>query len=91
MSKKLETLINEFHKETDTRLDNIEKVLILQEANLREHIRRTELLEEEQKAIRQKDLEPIKKHVAMMQGAGKFVGLVSIVAGIIAAIYSIFS
>lgn len=45
---------------------------------LKEHIRRTELLED--------DVKPIKKHVYMVEGALKFVGILGILAGILEAI-----
>lgn len=41
---------------------------------LKEHIRRTELLEE--------DIKPVKKHVNMVEGVLKFIGLLGIFAGI---------
>lgn len=42
---------------------------------LKEHIRRTELLEA--------DIKPVKKHVIMVEGALKFIGLLGILASIV--------
>ncbi len=54
----------------DERLDGVEKILVLQEANLKEHMRRSDLLEEMLSAFRndtEKELDPIKKHVTKVQ------------------------
>jgi hypothetical protein len=59
----------------DSSLHAIDKTLIKQEENLKEHMRRTELLEA--------DLKPIKKHVSMIQGAGSLIVFISIIGGIV--------
>lgn len=59
----------------DGRLLVIDKTLVKQEANLKEHMRRTDLLEN--------DLRPIKTHVAMIQGALKLIGLIALLTTII--------
>lgn len=74
--------LDEQHQELDRRLDNIEKVMIAQEINLKEHIRRTDLLEEA--------LKPIQKHVAMVEGVFKFLGLISLLLGIASGFGRIF-
>jgi hypothetical protein len=43
-----------------------------------DHVKRTNILED--------DIKPIKKHVAMVEGALKFIGLLGILAGIIQAV-----
>ena len=50
----------------DSRLDNVDITLAKQQVSLDEHIRRTELLETK--------VEPIQKHVNMVDGALKFIG-----------------
>ena len=50
------------------------ETLIRQEENLKEHMRRTAMLEEEVK--------PIVKHVAMVKGAGILVGVLATLASI---------
>ncbi len=57
------------------RINSIDKTLSAQHVTLKEHIRRTELLEVQ--------LEPVKRHVAMVNGALKFIGLLGIISGII--------
>lgn len=50
--------------------------LVKQEANVAEHMRRTDLLEEHIGEIR-KELSPIKAHVAAWGGAGKVLAVIS--------------
>ena len=57
------------------RLNNIDKTLSAQHVTLKEHIRRTELLEHE--------LEPIKNKMAMATGVLKFIGLIGVLSGIL--------
>lgn len=57
------------------RMNNIDVTLGKQSVILEEHVKRTNLLE--------KKLEPIEKHVIMIQGVIKFIGLIAIFAGII--------
>lgn len=58
-------------------LASMDKTLALQEANLREHMKRTELLE--------KAMEPVEQHVEQVRGAFKFVGFLLAISGVIAA------
>lgn len=60
------------------KLSSIDKTLVAQHESLKEHIRRTELLE--------KDMEPIKKHVIMIQGGVKFLAILGTGVGIIGGI-----
>lgn len=59
------------------KISNIDVTLASQHASLCEHIRRTVILEEK--------MEPVQKHVAQIQGALKFIGLIAIFGGIIEA------
>lgn len=51
----------------DSRLDSIDVTLAAQHEQLKIHIKRSDLLEQQ--------VEPIKAHVAMVSGAVKFLGL----------------
>ncbi len=53
----------------------------MQHESLRDHIRRTTLLEQE--------LRPIKKHVDMVSGVLKFIVIIGVILGIVAAIQSL--
>lgn len=69
-----------------TKLEDIQKeqkgskeVQIKHQASLEEHMRRTELLEEE--------LKPVKTHVEQVRGAGKLLGLITTILTISSLIY----
>jgi len=68
--KKLEEKIDQL---IDTQQD-MNETLIRQELNLKEHMRRTEILEDE--------IKPIVKHVAMVKGAGVFLAVIATLASI---------
>ena len=72
--KKLEQIETKIDK-LDNRLDSIDITLAKQHVVLEEHIKRTEILE--------KDVAPIKTHVAKVEGALKLVGILSLIAGIL--------
>lgn len=61
--KRLEAKIDKL----DDRLDTVDKTLVLQEANLREHMKRSDLLE--------KKLEPVEKHVNAVNTVFKMIGV----------------
>jgi len=93
LDKKIDILISQMHthyEDNDKRLDNIEKVLIAQEINLETHMKRSDNTEQmliEQRAyiedIREKELKPLHKHVNMIEGAFKFLGILGIVISIV--------
>lgn len=62
----------------DSRLDNIDVTLAAQHVSLKDHIRRTELLEDAVK--------PLQSHMDMVKGAAKLIGLASLLASIIEVI-----
>ncbi len=68
------------------RINEVEKTLVKQEANLSEHMKRTELAEENLQLLRE-ELKPLEKHVYYIEGAFKLVGgigvIVSLVVGFI--------
>lgn len=72
----------------DSRLDSVDKTLVKQEANLGEHMRRTELAETQINGI-QDDLKPIKRHVAMVEGALKGMGIVATIISVAVGIIKI--
>ncbi len=60
-------------------LSSIDVTLMSQHASIKEHIRRTGLLENE--------LRPIKRHVYMVQGALAFITLLATIVGIYSVIH----
>ncbi len=60
----------------DQRINSIDITLAAQHSQLVEHIKRTAILERE--------LKPVNKHVQQMQGAGKLLGLLALIASIVA-------
>ncbi len=70
---------------SDERLDSIDITLVRQNATLEEHVRRTELLEDKTNQLSD-DLKPVEKHVAMVTGALKLLGIVGTIVAIIVGI-----
>ena len=75
--------MKDYHERLETKLDkvsdeigNINITLAKQHITLEEHVRRTEILEDE--------IRPIKKHVAMVNGVLKLMGLLAPIIGAIA-------
>lgn len=62
--KKIEDMLEKI----DTRLDNMDMTLVKQEANLAEHMRRTEILESE--------LRPLKSHVDKVKGGIQLIKII---------------
>lgn len=98
--ERLEIKIDKIEAKTDrldSRLDSSDKTLVKQEANLGEHMRRTDRLEKLYEEVREEnktavtklseDLKPVKKHVAYMEGAlkglGVLAGVITLIGGII--------
>lgn len=82
MIQNLTVKVDNQYNELDKRLDNIEKVMIAQEINLKDHMRRSDHLETMVQSIQERDLKPIQKHVHMVEGVFKFLGLLATVVGI---------
>jgi hypothetical protein len=59
-----------------------------QEENIKEHMRRTELAEENLQMIRQ-EIEPLKQHVVAINGVLKVIGIISLVIGSAAGFFQI--
>ncbi len=64
-------LILEQAQQTDARLDTIAQSTVENTSNLREHMRRTELLEE--------DFKPIRAHVTLVNNTAKVISAVAAV------------
>lgn len=57
--------------------------------DLKHHMKRTELLEDEVREWR-KDIEPVQEHITVVTGIGRLLGLLAIIAGGIAAVISLY-
>lgn len=66
--------IDEKLEKMDDKLGNIDVTLVAQAADLKYHIKRTTLAEKRMEHI-ESQLEPIKKHVSMVHGAFKVIGV----------------
>lgn len=75
MSDKRLDKIDEKLSKIDDKLGSIDTTLAAQHVSLKEHMRRTELLE--------KEIRPIKTHVNMVQGAIALITILATIAGII--------
>lgn len=78
LEKRLDRVEGKIDLMTD-RLGSIDTTLAAQHEVLKEHIRRTEILEE--------DVKPIKAHVAMISGVLKFIGLLVPIAALIVSVF----
>jgi len=91
--KEIHDKMDRHDKENDVRLDNIEKVLIVQEQNLKEHMKRSNHLEEiveAEKGNIKTELEPIKKHVNMVHGGFKVLGFLGVFVSVVGGVLKIF-
>jgi hypothetical protein len=66
----------------DSRLNSIDKTLAEQHQQLKDHIRRTELAEENLDLLRT-ELKPVKEHVVRVDGVLKALGVLAVVLGIL--------
>ncbi len=67
----------------EQRLNNIDVTLAVNTESLKEHIKRTNLLEAA--------MEPIKAHVNRVDGALRFLGIVSLIVAIVTGLIKLFS
>lgn len=89
MSNKLEEKVDKILEDiTVIKVELAETKVILDRntESLQEHMRRTEILETKFES----DLEPIKKHVAHVEGAGKLLVLGSVLVGIVLGLLELF-
>lgn len=96
LNAKLDMLLKEQrenNKDVDKRLDNLEKVAIVQENNLQTHMRRSDHLEELVKmemSKRENTDKKIDKHINMVEGGLKLLGIIALLVTIIGGIAKIF-
>ena len=89
--EKIEQQLSKNHEIVDGRLTTIEKIQAVQEANLKEHMRRSDNLEKIVTDMEKKDIQPVKRHVAMVEGALKLLGIIGILVSIVSGILKIFN
>lgn len=78
--------LDHLHRKTDRILDSHVEMVRLQgqhSEQLAEHIRRTRLLEEQ--------LGPVRAHVSQIDGGVKLIGLISVISGVVIALYKLFN
>lgn len=83
-NKLIDILLNKTDS-LDARLDSIDKTLILQHEQLKQHIKRTEINEENIKLMRA-EMRPVQKHVVIVEAFMKILGASSVLAAIIKAL-----
>lgn len=54
----------------------------MQQVSLDEHIKRSDMLEELYRDIKEKELEPVKKEIYQIKGIYKFIGILGVLASI---------
>jgi uncharacterized coiled-coil protein SlyX len=79
---RLDRIESKLDKVVDS-VSEINKTLAEQHMSLKHHIKRSDLLEAQ--------MEPIRKHVNMVTGAFKLLGLISLLAGIAVSILKVLS
>lgn len=77
----LEKIYHKVEKLSDD-MSDMKVVAGKQESNLVEHMRRSDLLEENIEILRE-SIVPVQKHVDMVSGALKLIGFVGIAAGVV--------
>lgn len=80
----LKLLLNKTDK-IEERLTSIDVTLARQEGHLQEHMRRSEANERAVEVLGQQ-LGPIKKHVNMLEGSLKLLGIMSLIVGTIGGV-----
>ena len=70
-------------------LTEIKIILAKIETDIRHHIRRTDILEEDVRAWR-KDLEPVQKHITVVNGVGALAVIIATVAMAVTAVIAVF-
>lgn len=91
---RIEKLIEEFKNDTTNKLHDVEKVLIVQEANLQQHMQRSDNLEnlvkmesEKRSAVEKK----VNKYTNMIEGGLKLIGFLLVLVGILSGLVKIFA
>lgn len=73
---------------SDARLDSIDVTLVKQNATLEEHVRRSDLLERKTDQLAE-DMKPLEKHVTMVNGGLKLLGIIGTIVAIIVGIFEL--
>lgn len=87
----IESKLEKIESKQDKILDEIIENKIINTRNtasLEEHIKRTNMLQEELNVLKE-ELKPVEKHVAMVSGALKLLGVISLLASLTVAIFNI--
>jgi chromosome segregation ATPase len=84
---KLDKIESRLEKIEDS-LSSIDKTLVKQHGELEKHIMRTEINEQMMQALHE-EFKPVRKHISMLEGALKFVGIVATVVTIVAGLVKI--
>jgi len=74
----------------NTHLNSIAIILEKNTVSLFEHMKRSEHLETIVLNIKEIELKPLQKHVTMVHGVLKFIGIISLLVGIITGIAGLF-
>ena len=83
----IDIIINKFESidqnlvRVEERLNGMDKTLVKQEENLKEHMKRSDMLEAQ--------LEPVKRHVSLVESVFKIVGAIGVLVAIAAGIVKI--
>jgi len=80
--------LNEKLESIEREVVEIKLILVKQEENIRHHIRRTDLAEENLKELRDQ-IKPIERHVQHVEGALKVLGGISVFVAFVVAILEI--
>ena len=88
---KIERILEESIKETDKRLDRIEKVMIIQESNLDKHMERSSHLESIIEKMEETDLRPLRRHVSMVEGGLKLLGILGLIITMLGGVIKLLS
>lgn len=83
-----ERLLNKIEK-MDDKINNVDRTLIRNTASLELHMERTRQNEDMINLLRE-DMKPIKRHVAMVDGVLRMVGILASLASIAVGVYKIF-
>jgi hypothetical protein len=87
----LSCIKEELHQHSKS-LSNIDKTLAVQAEQLKEHIRRSNLIEKHVDILEKKllqDLEPVKDHVKAVNTILKVIGFISLLMGIVLAMFNL--
>lgn len=76
-------------KDINKAIASVDKTLVLQRANLDEHMRRS-LANEKAVELLEQQVQPVREHVQMLNGGFKAIGVISLITGIALTLMKIF-